>query len=58
MNKVLDGFRDERRFEFFFDSEVIGFVEFSKLVSDSDDERKGSFEKENNSGQLCQDIGS
>mgnify|MGYP006964324974 CR=1 FL=1 len=57
MNNILDGFGDERRLKPFFDSGVVGFMELSELIRNSDDERKGSFEKENNSGQLCQDTG-
>jgi len=58
LDNVDDGLWDRRRFEFFFDSRVLGMKELSDLVSDSDDEREASFEKENNGGHLCEDIGS
>ena len=43
LNDITDRFRNERRFEFFFNSGVIGFEEFSELVSDSYDKREGEF---------------
>ena len=58
LDNVDDGLWDRRRFEFFFDSRVLGMKELSDLVSDSDDEREASFEKQNNGSHLCEDIGS
>ena len=54
----MDGFGDRREFEFFFDSRVIAVKELSELVRDSDNKGEGSFEEQNNSGHLCEDIGS
>ena len=46
MNNVSDGFRDERRFEFFFDIGGIGFSIFPEPTFNPDDKGKGSFKKE------------
>ena len=58
MDYVSDGFGNKRRFEFFFNSRVIGFVKLSDLIGGPDDKRESPFEKQDNGGHLCQDIGS
>ena len=58
MDYVSDGFGNERRFEFLFNSRVIGFVKLSDLIGDPDDKGESPFEKQDNGGHLCQDIGS
>lgn len=54
----MDGFGYRREFEFFLDSWVIDVKELSHLVRDSDNKGEGSFEEQNSSGHLCEDIGS
>ena len=49
---------DERKFEFFSDSGVVGFVKFSDLISDSDNKRKSPFKKEYGGGYMREDVGS
>ena len=56
MANILDGFRNERRLEFFFNGRVIGLMELSELISDPDDKREGTFKKKSASGHLCKDI--
>ena len=58
LDNVADGFRYERRFELFFNGGIFGFVKLSELVSGPNNKREGSFEKENDGGHLCEDIGS
>ena len=66
MDNISDGFGNERRFEFLFNSRVIGFVKLSDLLGGPDDKglpccdlRQGEspFGKQDNGGHLCQDIG-
>jgi hypothetical protein len=52
LNNVLDGFGDERRFESFFDSRVVGPEEFSEPIGDSDDKGEGTFEQQGDSRHL------
>lgn len=54
----MDGFGYRRELEFFLDSWVIDVKKLSHLVRDSDNKGEGSFEEQNNSGHLCEDIGS
>ena len=58
LNNVADGFGDGRRIELFFESRVIGVVKLSEVGSDPDNKSEGSFNKEDNDGQLGKDIGS
>ena len=58
MDNISDGFGNERRFEFLFNSRVIGFVKLSDLVGDPDNKREGPLKKKDNGGHLSQDIGS
>ena len=58
LNNIVDGFGYRRELEFFLDSWVIDVKELSDLVGDSDNKGEGSFKEQNNSGHLCEDIGS
>jgi len=58
LDNVADGFGYKRRFKLFFDGRVIGMKELSDLASNPDYKREGSFEEQNDSGHLCEDIGS
>ncbi len=58
MNNIVDGFGYRRELEFFLVSWVIDVKKLSHLVRDSDNKGEGSFEEQNNSGHLCEDIGS
>lgn len=58
MNNIVDGFGDRRELEFFLDSRVIGVKKLSHLVRDSNNKGEGSIQEQNNSGHLCEDIGS
>ena len=49
LNNVLNGFRDGRRSQ---------FQTFRKSIGDLDNERKGTFEQQRDTGHLPQDIGS
>jgi hypothetical protein len=53
LDDVADGFGYERR----FDSRVVSLKDLSDLVGGSDDKREGSFEEQDNSSHLSQDIG-
>ena len=57
MDDVADGFGYERRFKFFIDIRVVSLKDLSDLVGGSDDKREGSFEEQDNSSHLSQDIG-
>ena len=48
LDNISDGFGNERRFEFLFNSRVIGFVKLSDLVGDPDNKREGPFKKKDN----------
>ena len=54
----MDGFGYRWELEFFLDSRVIAVKKLSDLVRDSANKGEGSFEEQNNSGHLCEDIGS
>lgn len=58
LDNVSDGFWYERSFEPFFDSRVIGSMKFSDLIGDPDDKGESPFDKQDNGGHLCKDIGS
>jgi hypothetical protein len=57
LDDVADGFGYERKFKFFIDSRVVSLKYLSDLVGGSDDKREGSFEEQDNSSHLSQDIG-
>ena len=58
LNNIVDGLGDRGEFEFFLDGWVIDVKKLSELVRDSDNKGEGSFEEQNNSGHLGEDIGS
>ena len=57
LDDVSDRLSDERRFQFFFDSGVIGVTKLSGLGGDPDNKGEGPFEEQNNGSYLGQDIG-
>ena len=66
MDDVADGFGYERSIKFFIDSRVVSLKDLSDLVGGSDDKSlpccdlrqgEGSFEEQDNSSHLSQDVG-